>query len=128
MWFGETSLKQWAETVECQFHDPEWPAGELYLTDLRQSVIADPEIPRAFARFTSRYRERISHPLKQAIIAKSHFSVADAFQEEMSRVGFHCIVFTSLETACTWLGIDIESTKTILRELDATLRSSQLVV
>jgi hypothetical protein len=123
VWHGLVSAQQWEANANRQFEDPEWPAGELYITDLASALIDDLEVSKISDRMAEKYRDRITHPLKHAIISPANFSTVDKFQESMSKRGFNYMVFTDLATACFWLGIDFKTADNTMRELRAELRN-----
>ncbi|HVO77104.1 MAG TPA: hypothetical protein VMT60_03880, partial [Candidatus Bathyarchaeia archaeon] len=106
--------------------DPDWPpSGRLHLSDLR-NVSADVSIDvgtikKAVDIYVQK-PERIAD-LKVAIVASEVFAKAAIFERLMSLYRLSVIVFNSLDTACTWLGIDADEAERTLQEMGAQSRA-----
>jgi hypothetical protein len=122
VWHGVTTAAQWLATTKEQIESLDWPGGDLYLTDLSSSVPGDLGTSLGVDAVARKYEDHNPHSLRMAIVAPSSFSAADEFQKAISKRGSRCMVFTHLDTACVWLGINFEETENILRELRSSLR------
>ena len=119
VWNGHTTIDDWRSTAQKQSQDPEWPAGDIYITDLRNVVLDISEFRSALESISDIYLKsnKLPHGLKHALLARSAFLLADAFQERMSANLIECIVFNDLETACTWLGVNVQEVDVALNRL-----------
>ncbi|MDT8069094.1 MAG: hypothetical protein ROO76_13095 [Terriglobia bacterium] len=117
-WKGSPSRQEWQESTNRMLTDPLWPGGDLYLTDTRLADVRHLEDPPFLEQIARNFVGRVSQ-LKHAIVAASGYATAERFQEKMNKLGFTCIVFSSLDTACLWLGIELRETEKILQELQS---------
>jgi hypothetical protein len=124
IWDGPITADEWRATAQRQAEDSEWPAGGFYISDLRKAVLDVQEFRAALGSVADVYRNSGKLPvgMKHAILAPSVFGLADDFQEWMSRTRIESIAFNDLETACTWLGIDVEEADSVLKNLHVELR------
>jgi hypothetical protein len=60
---------------------------------------------------------------RAAVVARDVFGKAGRFVNQMAHFGTSMVVFNNLDTACLFLGIDLEETGQALGRLRATLRS-----
>ncbi len=123
VWVDKNTLEDWNASVAQQIADPDWPGGDLYLSDLRATVIDEKQIQEAAPRMAQRMAPRLSVNLQVAFLAPSHFEVADTFQQAVSKHVRKCMVFTNLEAACAWLGIDTNEADAILRDMRSFVRA-----
>lgn len=91
-----------------QMNDPAWPTpGKLQLVDLRSargdSITTGMLQEVAELRGCTRQKNA---GLKMAIIAGDEFTNSSFFAQLLEKYYIAVIVFNSLDTACTWLGID----------------------
>lgn len=118
VWVGRVTGTDWAEHVRRQVSDPEWPAGDRSLTDL-QEVSKDSSIGKAeMEQVVALYR---AQPAKlaqgrAAVVAGKDFELSPLFKIFTSRHGFRLIIFSDIDLACKWLGLDpTEAERSILR-------------
>jgi hypothetical protein len=55
--------------------------------------------------------------VRQALVASERWDLARVFEGTMDDLGSTTIVFNTLDTACTWLGVDIATARTVVNEL-----------
>ncbi len=125
-WNGVVTAEEFLTHAQHLLSDPAWPpAGWLHLTDVRNTTPDASVDEGAIAKIAHLYGE---HPkianLKMAIVATDTFRKAMVFENVL--LGYHpsVIVFNSLETACTWLGIDAEHAEQTLAEMRAEARAA----
>ena len=121
VWDGVVTGHEAEEQVRRLRADPDWPPGRLHLLDLT-SVGAVPTVGET--RLVEMLAEMAEmRQIRFAVIAGDAFAEATRFQEAASAVGVtHIIVFNELSTACAWLGIDFDATRTALHALRDGLR------
>ena len=121
VWDGVVTGHEAEEQVRRLRADPDWPPGRLHLLDLT-SVSSVPTVGET--RLVEMLAEMAEmRQIRFAVIAGDAFVEATRFQEAASAVGVtHIIVFNELSTACAWLGIDFDATRTALHALRNGLR------
>ena len=107
-WFDRVDREEFLAHIHRLLRDPEWPPLRgLHLCDLRAAELAE-SIDRATLEGAADLYG--SHPqiatLRVAIVAGEAFEQAALFERFMSQYRAATIAFNTLETACTWLGID----------------------
>ncbi len=125
VWDGIVTLEQWRHSFQRQVKDRDWPAGRLYLSDLRfgslHPSIREEELQQ-MAELYGTHLERLKVVLKHAIVAPTQFRQAMFFERFISRFPITIIVFGDCGPACTWLGVDVKAAMRALEELRKTLR------
>jgi hypothetical protein len=123
VWAGMVTGNDWVEHVRRQVADPEWPAGDRSLTDLRlisnNSSIGKAEMEEVVALYGA-------HPAKlaqgrAAVVAGKDFQLSPLFRIFTSRHGFRLIVFNDMLLACKWLGLDLNEAERSVAWLRAKL-------
>jgi hypothetical protein len=108
-WSGDVVAEEIVAHEEAQVADPRIVAGAVGLADLRSARFTGPRpfdlsgLVRAHARAGPAARfERF------ALLAETPdvFFKSRTLEESMERLGIRVVVFTSLRTACDWLGVD----------------------
>lgn len=120
-WNGVVTADDFLAHAQLLLADPAWPpVDSLHLTDVRNTT-PDASVDEALiAKIAHLYGQ---HPkianLKMAIVATDTFKKAMVFETVL--LGYHprVIVFNTLETACTWLGIDSERAERTLAGMRA---------
>lgn len=115
---GWVTLDEWQQSVQNQFHDRNWPAGRLYLSDLRFGSLHPATKEAELQHMAELYGtqiERLKLVIKHAVVAPANFKEAMLFDRFLSKFPITVIVFGDVGTACTWLGTD---TKAALQTLD----------
>jgi hypothetical protein len=128
VWDGEVTGDQRREHMQALASDDAWGAGGLYLTDLTgvasSSVPGVDEVLDAAAAFLETLASQVGRA-KWAIVAGDTFERAQRFgsyiEEEVPRL----IVFNALDTACTWLGVDVLAARAVVDALREEIRSSE---
>jgi hypothetical protein len=125
VWDGVVTIDEWLQSVQRQLADRDWPAGRLYLSDLRfgspHPSIKEAELQH-MAELYGAHLERLKVVLKQAIVAPANFKEAMLFDRFISKFPIKIIVFNDVGTACTWLGTDVKDALEVLEHLRRTLR------
>lgn len=125
VWDGVVTLDEWLHSFHKQVKDRDWPAGRLYLSDLRfgslHASIGEREL-RHMAELYGAHLERLKVVLKHAIVAPAQFRQAMLFDRFISRFPITVIVFSDCGTACTWLGADVKVAVETLELLRSALR------
>jgi hypothetical protein len=124
VWDGDVGAEQWLSHVQQLLSDPKWPTYQgLHLTDLRtctlDSTIDEAVLEKAASLFAR--HPKISM-VKTAILAHNAFQKALFYERLIRQVEPFVIVFHDLDTACTWLGVNLELTA---RALDSLRRRAR---
>lgn len=118
-WGGTVTLAEFMAHIHRLIADPGWPAGQLYLTDLR-GVHLHPSIDEATLEMAAdlfgQYRNKIAS-LRMAIVADEAFPQSRIFERHLSKYGPIVIVFADFATACTWLGLQVDVAERTLAQL-----------
>lgn len=119
VWEGTVTAEQWLSHVERLLSDPSWPANRyLHLTDLRRAFL-DPTIDETVLETGARMFS--SHPkislVRTAIVAYEAFQKALLFERLTLPFERNVIVFSELDTACAWLGLNHDSAARALNSL-----------
>jgi len=126
VWDGKITFEEWMENVQKHLDDPDWPAGRVFLSDLR-SVKANPSIgEKEIQKIAAVYgaHPRLPKNARLAIIAAETFEKSQLFGRLLAEYGVTRVVFNSLDTACVWLGIEEKTAEKEIESLRACLRSS----
>ncbi|HTP00078.1 MAG TPA: hypothetical protein VMJ64_01790 [Anaerolineales bacterium] len=114
---GETAFLTHAHAL-CS--DPLWPTPErLHLSDLRYVSLdssMDNEVLEKGAAIYGSQRQKIIG-MKVAILSETEFERAVKFERILMRYAASAIVFHSADVACTWLGLNDEKVRTVLKRL-----------
>ena len=125
VWDGPITWDDWREHVNVLLSDPDWPHTPRFIVDLQSvtdtSSIKDHEILEVRQVFTS--DPAILAGKRTAVVASEQFRRASRFAELVERFGASSIVFNNLDTACLFLGIDLDEARQTLERLRAELRS-----
>jgi hypothetical protein len=121
VWDGTVGLNEVLAHVEHLRADPDYPAGNLHLTDLRTFVPAGPPpidelgpaVLSAYARPGFRW----------AVVAVEAFAGVKELMDAVVPAGLDMIAFTDLHTACVWLGVDPAWARQTLVEVRDELRA-----
>ena len=108
VWHGSISVDDLYDHREQQAQDPSIINGARILADIRLASfhnISQSQI-EAFAR-SYRATESVPSSRSLAFIASNGFSKAQAYEKASRSFLRNVVVFTSLPTACKWLGIDV---------------------
>ena len=123
---GVVTAEEWRVHVSRMISDPEWPPGRLGLTDLATadtSAITGDDIrgmATAFRSGDSKLSDR-----KGAIVAgDTAYGNAVTFQLTMGPTGLYIVIFSNIDDACVWLGINTDDVAPTIEELRRDIRSS----
>ncbi len=121
---GEITRDDFHTFAQRQADDPRWHAATRSITDA-SSVHAQPVRTETLASFAKMYAEMRSgdRPMMAAIVAGREFEQASKYGEIRSDDGSRTIAFSSLVTACTWLGVDLGTTGLAIGELRKEMRA-----
>lgn len=121
---GEVTRDDFHAFAHEQAADPKWHAATRSITDA-SSAYAQPVPTETLASFAKMYAEMRSgdRPMMAAIVAGREFEQASKYGEIRSEDGSRTIAFSSLVTACTWLGVDLGTTGLAIGELRKALRA-----
>jgi hypothetical protein len=124
VWDGTVTADDWRAHLEAIFNDPDWPAGNRNLTDLRSADISSitaadqADIVTMYAPHADKVRG-----MKSAAVAGDNFEASTEFGNQGEPSGLSLIVFNDLVTACTWLGVDKSAAQATVTELRQELRT-----
>ncbi len=118
-WEGLITADEFLAHAQRLLSDPAWPPRNgLHLTDLRYGRL-DASLDEATIENMARMYG--THPMivsvKMAIVANEEFAKASIFEHILLQYRPSVIVFNSLDTACTWLGLDTSVTENALTKL-----------
>lgn len=122
-WSGEVDAAEIVAHEEAQVTDSRIAPGAVGLADLRHARFAG-ERPYDLTGLARAHERAVGAPRfsRFALVAESPevFLKSRSLEREMERVGVRVVVFTSIQTACDWLGIDATR---VTAELSALSRS-----
>jgi hypothetical protein len=130
LWEGLVTAEEFLAHVRRLTSDPDWPPPRrLHFADLRSTSLdasIDEGILETAADLYARRLERLAG-MKAAIVAGSlqAYTKAVVVERLADRYGASVIVFNGLDTACTWLGVEVEEVEGALQELRAGLTSGR---
>lgn len=123
---GKVVLERWVGTVtheellaheRAQLHDPAIRPGAVMLVDATQARFETPL--EAVHELSDLYQAGdVRRIVKCALLANNEtYEQAQLFAAQVGKLGVSIIVFTLLDTACLWLGIDRDQTLAQLRRI-----------
>ena len=120
VWDGDVTPEQWVEQVERVAGDRAFPPGPLLFGDL--STVGDApsittDVIAEMARRWLTHANGTQPDAAVAIVANRSRDKVRQFVLELERSGIRAMVFEEHRAACTWLGLDTESARTILKGL-----------
>jgi hypothetical protein len=124
VWDGDVSPEQWRDQARQRFADPAFPPGPLALADLSTAGGAPSITTDAIREMARLWRDQAPKVglSKLAVIPNGAWDKARQFETDAGGAGLETIIFNSLGTACTWLGLDVDLVRPILDDLRAQLR------
>ncbi len=127
VWDAEVTPEEWLACERRLFADPAFPPGSRALADLRSAGGAPSisvEVVREMAEHLREHAPQIGS-LRFALVPNSAWgwTKATEFEKQLEGSGISSVTFTSLSTACTWLGIDATTTTEALNDLRNGLRA-----
>ncbi len=108
VWHGAITVDDLYDHREQQAQDPSIVNGARVLADIRLASFRSISKSQMEA-FARTYRATESQPSSRALafVASAGFSTAQAYEKASRGFLRNVVVFTSLPTACRWLGIDV---------------------
>ncbi|MGE5073030.1 MAG: hypothetical protein ACM3MF_06345 [Anaerolineae bacterium] len=125
-WDGLVSWDQWRAHGQRMLGDPAFRAARLQLTDLRSASL-DESINEAALGALRDYLAAQPPPTSQkkiAIVPDTAWEQAKLVEKIIASLGARPLVFASLSTACTWLGVDTAEVAMQLERLKAQMRGA----
>lgn len=126
MWDGVVTADEFLTHMRRMISDPDWPSSRRIQISDMQSASADATIDQSVLRHAAfllgEHPDKLANA-KVAIIAGGEFMKASSLEGMLPSASFAMIVFNSLDTACTWLGLEFDETQSQLQELRAFLRN-----
>ena len=123
---GLVTAEEFHAHAERQRNDPVWHTTTRLLTDARTAVtraVGTDELS-AFAALYAGMRSG-ELPFRNAIVAGVDFDLAGRYGDlRTDRSGSSTIAFNDLETACTWLGIEVSVARSVIGTLRNELRGA----
>jgi len=118
-WHGSVTPEEWRAHFEGLLADPEFPPGRSWLVDARRAdvdLFDDAAIAEMGARMNA-VAERLGG-IRMAVVPNGSWQKASRLLDhEVTIERLTSIQFTSLDTACVWLGLAIEEARTIVDDL-----------
>ena len=125
VWDGKVTWDNWLTHIHKLQAEPDWSAISRVIADLQTandtSSMGNREIDQAADIFGSQ-RHLLSRK-RIAVIARDEFGKSKRFGDAIAKFGAIFIVFSNLNTACLFLGIDEQEARQKFAELRASLRS-----
>jgi hypothetical protein len=122
LWSGVVTEDEFLSHVRRLSSNPDWPPPRrLHLADLQTALLdasMDKATLEAAAALYGQHHTKLKD-MKAAVVAGEPFWKAVDFELLISQYGASVIVFNSLSTACTWLGIHADQVDKTLRQLQA---------
>jgi hypothetical protein len=119
LWVGQVTAEEWHAHLREMTAHPDWPAINRLLCDLRTvkdvSTIGAAEIAGA-VQIMRAAPGNLSDKMC-AIPASQAFRAATAYQKAIAPYEPRVVVFSSLETALIYLGVDLGPERDLLEEL-----------
>lgn len=124
VWDAEVSPEEWSAAENALFADPAFPPGPFAVADLRTANGALDVPTDVVDEMGDRLRSQAPDigPLQFALIPNSAWDKVRAFEDRFRGSGISSLAFTSIATACSWLGIDSERATAELDALRHALR------
>ena len=126
IWDGAVTEDEVLDHLRRLVADPDWPTiKRLHLTDLRTTTAylnIDETIIKKMVALLGKSPGKLAK-LKMAMVANEAFAISTTFQRLMSIYPLSMIAFNSLDTACTWLGMNTADTERALEQLRARARA-----
>jgi SpoU rRNA methylase family enzyme len=115
--------EHWFPKAKSFAEHPAWPRTKRVLADLLSvqdtSSIGIPDLENAVKIFSA--EPSLLAGKRMAIVAQKEFDKARQFGQLMGRFGMSVLVFTNLDTACTFLGLDTAYAYPMLADLHKQL-------
>ena len=122
VWVGTVTADDWRDQVGQRIADPTVATAGRLLGDVRLATLdesVDAGVIGEIAQLWATSGVFAGKPV--AIVAQDAFWDARSFEKALSQHGETVIVFNDLDTACTWLGVDLSSTREHLGQMAAAL-------
>ncbi len=111
-WSGTVTAGELLEQTRRKVVNPDWPpSSRRVLADLRYATVGagfDRELVGQIVKLYMEHAETVQN-LRAAIVANGLFERAKLFEQLVSGYSPAVIVFNNLDTACVWLGIDVQA-------------------
>jgi len=119
VWQGALTADDIAVATEELFANPAWPPpGRKHLTDLT-TLRATPDLEQLAEMHRA---SGLARGIRLAVVASDHFDEARKYEQAVASAGLVVIVFTQVQSACSWLGVDYASAQAAIGELRRELR------
>jgi hypothetical protein len=125
VWEGDVSAAEWREHLDLVLGEADLPACRLFLADIRGaadvSTIDDTHLDAMASRFAG------AAPVgsRVAIVASSLFRGAQTYQSYTMSRRVETAVFFDVPSACSWLGVDLETANLAIMRVRSHIRSAQ---
>jgi len=127
VWCGEVTWNEWFNHIQVVLADPVWHEIPRLIVDMQfvsdTSSISERQMHQAAAEVGENQFEVIAKRI--AVVAADEFRRTSQFEVLVRRFGVAMVVFNSLDTACTFLGVDRTDTEQVLEQLRTKLRKDQ---
>ncbi len=125
VWHGDVTPEQWREQLGRIIADPSFPPGPLMMADLSTADAVPTITTDVIEEMSRRWREHVANlgKMQWAIIPNEAWDKARHFEFGLEGSGIRTMVFNETSIACTWLGLDTDDARTILKDLRADLRT-----
>ena len=124
VWDGTVTWDDWIQHVQTLVADPGWLVSSRFIADLQSvansSSIREDQIDQA-TTVPGADPSRLAGK-RGAVVARQEFRRATRFSDLIARFGTATVVFNQLDTACIFLGLDLQETLKQLEGLRAELR------
>jgi hypothetical protein len=115
VWDGDVSTEDVQQHLIRLAGDPEWPPGQLHLTDL--TTIGDVSIPDPELLALLYEGTNLSEELKVAVVVRADFVDSADLRFASAAQEMSATTFTDLALACTYLGLSETEVRATIEDL-----------
>ena len=123
VWDGDVSAAEWREHLDWSLRDAELPACRLFIADIRQAADVSSIDDTHIDAMGSRFAGGVPRGSKVAIVASQHFAGAQTYASHTEQLGVQTAVFLNFASACSWLGVDLETANLAVMRVRQHIRS-----
>ena len=127
VWDGDVSAAQWRVHLDRVLGEADLPACRLFLADIRGAADVSTIDDTHLDAMASRFAGTAPRGSRVAIVASSLFQGAQTYQSYTTsrRVDVDTEVFLDVPSACSWLGVDLETANLAIMRVRSHIHSDQ---
>jgi hypothetical protein len=123
VWDGDVSAAEWQEHLDWLLRDADLPACRLFIADIRGAAHVSSIDDAHLGAMGSRFAGGVPRGSKVAIVASKHFDGAQTYASRIEQLGVQTAVFLNFASACSWLGVDLETANLAVMRVRTHIRS-----